>query len=285
MSGSRYGLIRRIFFPIALAIFVIFSLAPFAWMVLSSFIPKSQLLVDPFALPPHFTLDNYVRLFTSPSDGIGSTNFLLSIRNSLGICAATTAISLVVGAIGGYAFARLHFPFKNALLLFLLAIQFLPAVTVIIPMYMMGRSVHLLNTWWILIFAYTSFALPFTLWIMRGYFETIPRSLENAARIDGCSRIGAFIRVVLPLSAPGFAATAIFTFLNAWDEFFFALIFSNTYAAKTLPVALSEFTSRHSVDFGLQMSGGVVANILPVLIALSMQRYIVRGLTAGGVKG
>jgi multiple sugar transport system permease protein len=285
MSGGRYSLARRIAFALSMVFFLAFTLAPFLWMVLSSFIPKSQLLTDPFAFPPQITFDNYVRLLTSPNDGVGSANFFHAIVNSLGICAITTVISLIVGSIGGYAFARLRFPGKSPLLLFLLAIQFLPAVTVIIPMYMMGRTVHLLNTWWILIFAYTSFALPFTLWIMRGYFETIPRSLENAARIDGCSRIGAFIRVVLPLSAPGFAATAIFTFLNAWDEFFFALIFSNTYAAKTLPVALSEFTSRHSVDFGLQMSGGVVANILPVLIALTMQRYIVRGLTAGGVKG
>src|SRR5207245_198896 len=133
-------------------------------------------------------------------------------------------------------------------------------------MYMMGRSAHLLNTWWILIFAYTSFALPFALWILRGYFESIPRSLENAARIDGCSRFGAFVKIILPLAAPGLAATAIFTFLNAWDEFFFALIFTNSYASKTLPVALSEFTGRHTTDFGLLTAGGVVANILPVLI-------------------
>ena len=285
MSGSRYSLVRRILFPLGLAFFVVFSLAPFAWMVLSSFMFKSQLLTDPFALPPHFTLNNYVRLFTSPNDGVGAANFIHAVINSLGICAITTVISLIVGSIGGYAFARLRFPGKNALLLFLLAIQFLPAVTVIVPMFMMGRAVHLLDTWWMLIFAYTSFALPFTLWIMRGYFESIPRSLENAARVDGCSRLGAFVRVVLPLSAPGFAATAIFTFLNAWDEFFFALIFTDTYGAKTLPVALSEFASRHTLDFGLFMSAGVVANVLPVIIALSMQRYIVRGLTAGGVKG
>lgn len=282
---GRYSLARRIFFPCALAFFVVFSLAPFAWMVLSSFMFKSQLLTDPFALPPRLTLDNYVRLFTSPSDGIGAANFIHAVTNSLGICTITTAISLVVGSIGGYAFARLRFPGKNALLLFLLAIQFLPSVTVIIPMFMMGRAAGLLDTWWILIFAYTSFALPFTLWIMRGYFESIPRSLENAARVDGCSRLGAFVRVVLPLSAPGFAATAIFTFLNAWDEFFFALIFTDTYASKTLPVALSEFAGRHTIDFGLLMAGSTVANILPVIIALSMQRFIVRGLTAGGVKG
>ncbi|MGH2411527.1 MAG: carbohydrate ABC transporter permease [Chloroflexota bacterium] len=285
MSGNRYSLLRRVLIRLGLLFFVIFSLAPFAWMVLSSFMFKSQLLTDPFALPPHFTLDNYVRLFTSSSDGIGSSNFIHSIINSLVVCTITTIIALVIGSIGGYAFARLSFPGKNPLLLILLAIQFLPSVTIIIPMYLMGKDVHLLDTWWILIFAYTSFALPFALWILRGYFASIPRSLENAARIDGCSRMGAFLKVVLPLSAPGLAATAIFTFLNAWDEFFFALIFTDTYKAKTLPVALSEFTGRHSIDFGLLMSGGVVANILPVIIALSMQGYIVRGLTAGGVKG
>ena len=281
----RYSPWRSVLLWLGLVLFAIFSLAPFAWMVLSSFMFTSQLLSDPFALPPHLTLDNYARLFTSANDGIGSQNFIHTIINSLGICTITTLISLVIGSVGGYAFARLRFPGKNPLLLFLLAIQFLPAVTVIIPMYMMGRSVHLLNTWWILIFAYTSFALPFTLWLLRGYFESIPRSLENAARVDGCSRFQAFVKVVLPLAAPGLAATAIFTFLNTWDEFFFALIFTSTYAAKTLPVALSEFTSRHTIDFGLLMSGGVVANILPVLIALTMQRYIVQGLTAGGVKG
>jgi multiple sugar transport system permease protein len=285
MSGHRHGLFRRILIPVGLVFFVLFSLAPFAWMVISSFMTEAQLLDDPFRLPPSFTLDNFRHLFTSENEGVGAQNFIHSMINSLGICTITTIISLVIGGIGGYAFARLRFPGKNALLIFLLAIQFLPSVTVIIPMYMMGRSAHLLNTWWILIFAYTSFALPFALWILRGYFETIPRSLENAARVDGCSRMGAFIKVVLPLAAPGLAATAIFTFLNTWDEFFFALIFTNTYQSKTLPVALSEFTSRHTIDFGLLNAGGVVANILPVLIALTMQRYIVRGLTAGGVKG
>jgi len=281
----RHSPLRGLLLWIGLAVFALFSIVPFAWMVISSFITKAQLLTDPFQFPPQITFDNYVRLFTSANDGIGSSNFLHSVLNSLVICTITTLISLVVGSIGGYAFARLRFPAKNALLLFLLAIQFLPAVTIIIPMYLMGRWAHLLNTWWILIFAYTSFALPFALWILRGYFESIPRSLENAARIDGCSRFGAFVKVVLPLAAPGLAATAIFTFLNTWDEFFFALIFTSDYSAKTIPVALSEFTSRHSIDFGLLMAGGVVANILPVVIALSMQRYIVRGLTAGGVKG
>jgi len=285
MNGTRPGLARRVLLPVGLALFAVFSLAPFAWMVLSSFLYQAQLLSDPFALPPSITLDNYIRLFTSPSAGVGSANFVRAVVNSLGVCAATTVVAVVAGTLGGYACARLRFPGQNALLLLLLAVQFLPTVTLIIPMFMIGRAVHLLDTWWILILAYTSVILPYMLWILRGYFARIPRSLESAARIDGCSRAGAFVRIVLPLAAPGVAATAIFAFLTAWDEFFFALIFTNSYAAKTLPVALSEFTTRHTSDFGLLMAGGVVANILPVLMALGLQRYIVRGLTAGAVKG
>ena len=285
MSTGASGAPRRVLLPMGLALFALFSLAPFAWMVLSSFIYESRLLVDPFALPPSFTLDNYVRLFTSPNAGVGSANFVHAIANSLAVCTITTIIAVFAGTLGGYSCARLRFPGQNFLILLLLAIQFVPTVTLIIPMFVIGRAVHLLDTWWILVLAYTSVILPYMLWILRGYFVSIPRSLENAARIDGCSRQGAFVRIVLPLAAPGIAATAIFAFLTAWDEFFFALIFTNSYAAKTLPVALSEFTTRHTSDFGLLMAGGVVANILPVLMALGLQRYIVRGLTAGSVKG
>ena len=285
MNTGAFGGPRRVLLPVGLALFAIFSLGPFAWMVLSSFIYESRLLVDPFALPPSFTLDNYVRLFTSPNAGVGSANFIRAIANSLAVCTITMIVSVFAGTLGGYSCARLRFPGQNFLILLLLAIQFVPTVTLIIPMFVIGRAVHLLDTWWILILAYTSVILPYMLWILRGYFASIPRSLENAARVDGCSRLGAFVRIVLPLAAPGVAATAIFAFLTAWDEFFFALIFTNSYAAKTLPVALSEFTTRHTSDFGLLMAGGVVANILPVLMALGLQRYIVRGLTAGSVKG
>jgi multiple sugar transport system permease protein len=285
MSTDISAAPRRVLLPLGLALFAIFSLGPFVWMVISSFIYESQLLVDPFALPPHFTLDNYTRLFTSPNAGVGSANFIHAIANSLAVCTITTIIAVFAGTLGGYSCARLRFPGQNVLILLLLAIQFVPTVTLIVPMFVIGRAVHLLDTWWILVLAYTSVILPYMLWILRGYFVSIPRSLENAARIDGCSRQGAFVRIVLPLAAPGIAATAIFAFLTAWDEFFFALIFTNSYAAKTLPVALSEFTTRHTSDFGLLMAGGVVANILPVLMALGLQRYIVRGLTAGSVKG
>jgi multiple sugar transport system permease protein len=142
-----------------------------------------------------------------------------------------------------------------------------------------------LNTPYVLIATYLSFTLPFAIWLMASFFETIPVELEDAARIDGCSRIGTLFRVILPISTPGLISTGLFVFLLAWDEFFFALIFTSTDAAKTVPVAIAEFTGRYVVDVTAMMTGGVVAALPPVLLALIFQRYIVRGLTAGAVKG
>ena len=126
---------------------------------------------------------------------------------------------------------------------------------------------------------------PFVIWIMRGYFETISPELDDAARVDGCSRLGAMVRVILPVAAPGLFATALLAFLLGWDEFLYALIITQTDPSKTLPVAINDFIGRHSTDFGLLATGGVIAALPPVIIAFVFQRYIVAGLTAGGVKG
>ena len=136
-----------------------------------------------------------------------------------------------------------------------------------------------------LILTYLSFALPFAIWLMAAFFETIPIELEDAALIDGCSRIRTLFSIILPISAPGLVSTALFIFLSAWDEFFFALIFTSTVAAKTVPVAIAEFTGRYVVDVGGMMTGGVLAAIPPVILSLIFSRYIVSGLTAGAVKG
>ena len=196
-----------------------------------------------------------------------------------------TAISLVFGALAAYAFARFNIPRKRALLLVVLGTQLLPAISIIIPLFRMFKAADLLDTLWSLILAYTTFSIPFVVWIMAGYFQSIPLELEEAARIDGASRFRAFIVVALPLAAPGLAATAIFTLLNVWDEFFFALIFASTYASKTVPIALSEFIGRHSVNWGMLVTGGFIASLPPIILSLFFYRYIVSGLSAGGVKG
>ena len=172
------------------------------------------------------------------------------------VASATTLISLALGTPAAFAFARLQIPFKTILLLFILGLTMLPTVSIIIPLFVTGQKLGLLNTRLFLIVCYTTFSLPFTIWIMNGYFRTIPKEMEDAARIDGCSTMGLFMRIALPLAAPGLAATAIFTFLNAWDEFMMALIFTSTYSSKTLPIAVSEFVGRFSIDWGLMNAGG-----------------------------
>ncbi|HYT78052.1 MAG TPA: carbohydrate ABC transporter permease, partial [Actinomycetota bacterium] len=161
----------------------------------------------------------------------------------------------------------------------------LPPIAILIPLYLTMVRLHLLDTKIGLIIVYCSFITPFVLWILSGHFRTIPRDLEDAARIDGASRLGALFRVTLPLARSGLLATALFGFLLAWDEFLYALIFTSSGQAKTIPVAIAEFQGRFTVDFGLVAAGGILAAIPPLLIAFAFQRYIVSGLSSGAVKG
>ncbi len=161
----------------------------------------------------------------------------------------------------------------------------IPEVSLIIPLYILASSLDLINKPISLIIAYMSFALPFAIWLMAAFFETVPIELEDAARIDGCNRLGILFQVIVPISTPGLISTAMFVFLLAWDEFFYALIFTSTLASKTVPVAIAEFVGRYVVNITGMMAGGILAAVPPVLLALIFQRYIVSGLTAGAVKG
>jgi multiple sugar transport system permease protein len=190
-----------------------------------------------------------------------------------------------VGSLAAYALVRIAFRFRQTLLIGILGTRMIPEVSLVIPLYILASQLRILNTRYILVATYLSFALPFTIWLMAAFFETIPVELEDAGRIDGCTRLGILFRIIIPISGPGLVSTAIFVFLLAWDEFFFALIFTSNLAAKTVPVAIAEFTGRYVVDITAMMTGGVLAALPPVILALVFQRYIVRGLTAGAVKG
>jgi multiple sugar transport system permease protein len=210
--------------------------------------------------------------------------FKITLRNSLVVASAVTLISLVVGSLAAYALVRINTPFREGILIGIMGTRMIPEVSLVIPLYILAARLRLLNTPPVLIATYLCFALPFAIWLMAAFFQTIPMELEDAALIDGCSRLKILFQIILPISAPGLVSTAIFVFLTAWDEFFFALIFTSTVAAKTVPVAIAEFTGRYVVDVTAMMTGGVLAAIPPVLLALVFQRYIVRGLTAGAVK-
>jgi multiple sugar transport system permease protein len=271
-----------------LAIYLVYTLLPIVWLFLSTIQTQASLLtVPPRIIPSDVTFSNYIDIFKPAAFGesSGESTFLLALRNSVIVSLGTTAVALVFGTLAAYAFARFNIPQKRTLLLVVLGSQLLPAVSLIIPLFRMFKYAQLLDTLSALILAYSTFSIPFVVWIMAGYFQSVPIELEEAARIDGASRFQSFIRIALPLAAPGLGATAIFTLLNAWDEFFFALIFSSTYAAKTLPVAIAEFIGRHSVNWGMLVTGGFIASLPPIVLSLLFYRYIVSGLSAGGLKG
>ncbi|NJC72314.1 carbohydrate ABC transporter permease [Planosporangium thailandense] len=261
-------------------------LAPFAWLVIASISPARDLIsAHPHWWPSHPTLSRYHSIFSGQAGGDDvAANFRVAMGNSLVVAAGTTVISLVVGTLGGYAFARLRFRFRRSALFAFLSVYMLPPIALVIPLYLALSNLGMLDTKRGLVLTYCSIVTPFCLWTMSNYFLSLPSELEEAARIDGCNRLQALTRVVLPLAKPGLFATAMFGFLLAWDEFLYSLTFTSTTNAKTIPVAIAEFTGKYSSDFGLIAAGGVLAALPPVVLALASQRFIVSGLTAGSVK-
>jgi multiple sugar transport system permease protein len=266
---------------------LIFIYLPIFWLVISSISTRAELLATPpHWIPTHPTLKNYIDIFTpgSTTSEVART-FKITLLNSLMVASTVTIISLVVGSLAAYALARIKFPFRKGVLMTILGTRMIPEISMVIPLYILASKIQILNTPYVLMATYLAFSLPFAIWLLTSFFQTIPVEMEEAARMDGCSRLRSLIQIVLPVSTPGLVSTAVFVFLLAWDEFFFSLIFTSTIAAKTVPVAIAEFTGRYAVDITAMMAGGVLAAIPPVILSLIFQRYIVSGLTAGAVKG
>ena len=266
---------------------VLFIYLPVAWLVISSISTRSELLSTPIHwIPEQPTFQNYLNILVPGQDTSEvAKTFRITLWNSLLVASSVTVIALTLGSLASYALVRLRFPFRQTMLIGILGTRMIPEISLVIPLYLFATRFGLFNSPLILIITYLSFALPFAIWLMAAFFNTIPVELEDAARIDGCNRIETLFRIILPISAPGLVSTGLFVFLTAWDEFFFALIMTSTVSAKTVPVAIAEFTGRYVVDVGGMMTGGVLAAIPPVILSLIFQRYIVSGLTAGAVKG
>ncbi|MBY9075533.1 carbohydrate ABC transporter permease [Nocardioides sp. WL0053] len=281
--GRRY----MIGIHVAAVVMALVVLAPFAWLLISSVSPSAELLSPhPHWWPENPTLERYKAIFRSaPGEADVAANFRQAMVNSFIVATLTTLVSLVVGALGGYAFARLKFRFRRTSLFTFLAIYMLPPIALVIPLYLALANLDLLDTKTGLVITYCSIVTPFCLWTMSNYYLSLPADLEEAARVDGCTRLGALVRVILPLARPGLLTTGMFGFLLAWDEFLYSLIFTSTTQSKTIPVAIAEFTGKYSSDFGLIAAGGVLATVPPLVLALLFQRYIVGGLTSGAVKG
>jgi multiple sugar transport system permease protein len=257
------------------------TLAPVYWMTTISF--KRE--VDQFALPPKWfvftpTLEHYADAFINRSFG----QYLF---NSLFVAVASTICALVIGTLAAYALARFRLPWNldRKLALWILSTRMFPAIVTAVPLFLIVRALWLVNTRLSLIVVYTGLNLPFVAWMMRGFFAEVPRDLEEAAMVDGDSRMGAFWRVVLPLVAPGLAATAVFCLIVSWNEFLFALVLTQTDDAMTLPVGIAGRVTQYGIKWGAMSAAAVVAMVPILVFALSVQRYLVRGLSLGAVKG
>jgi len=273
--------IAQYFFGLLVFLFVI---APVAWMFITSIAIHRDIIAVPLkVIPRHATLQRYLDVFTNPDNEIAHA-FEIAMRNSLIVAGTVTIISLVIGSLASYAFARLRFAFKNNIMYLILFTYMIPSVVVVMPLYLLLSRLGMLNAKPTLVLLYLTMTLPFVIWVMQSYFSSLSRTYEESASIEGCSRLQVLWHIYFPMARPGIIATAILSFLIAWDEFFFALIFTSTLDAKTISVAIAEFSGKHYVDYEMIAAGGVIAALPPVLIAIVFQKYIVMGMTAGGIK-
>jgi len=256
---------------------------PYIWMVLSSFKPKKEIFaLPPTLIPSSFTLQNYIDLFHW---GGFEKPLVRIFVNSMGIGVISAILSTFIGSLAGYSFARLNLPAGRLLLTLVIISQLFPPISLIIPIFIIMRNLGLLDTWLALILPYTAFRIVFVMWIMSGFFREIPQEMEDAAFLDGCSTLGAFIRVMLPLSVPALAACAVLSFIFCWNEFMFALILTFTPLSKTLPVVAAEAMTSESIEWGILNATGSFIAVPSLIFTFIAQRFIVRGLTSGAVKG
>ncbi|MDO4344068.1 MAG: carbohydrate ABC transporter permease [Eubacteriales bacterium] len=287
MKRKRKKAAKQVMIYVLAFALCIYVLAPYAWLIISSISTKTDLLSKPLRwLPRKPTLENYLKIFLGTSGGTTSAanQFKYALGNSFLIAVVVTIIALAAGVLAAYAFARFNFRLKKSLFYSVIITQMVPPVALLIPMYIIYLRMDLTDSKTGLIIIYLSMTLPFVIWIMKGYLTNLPMDLEDAARVDGCSQMQAFFKIVLPLSGPGLASTAIFIFIMAWNEFFYAVNLTSSMTAKTVPVLITEFSSKAGYDFIMAATGGVLASIPPVVLSLVFQKFIVSGLTAGAVK-
>ena len=253
-------------------------LAPIYWMVVSSLTPEARMFEAPPLVPREVTLDHYGALF-------GERDFLVPIRNSLVVAALTTVVAVPVAAMCAYAIARLTFRGRGLLLALILSVSMFPQISIVPPLYLVLRTLGLLDTYPGLVLPYVTFSAPLAVWLLTGFFRQLPRDLEEAAMLDGATRFRALRDVVLPLAAPGVASAAILTFLYCWNEFLFALAFTLGPDRQTVPVAVTLFRGRYQVPWGQVLAATVVATIPVAILVAAFQRRIVAGLTSGASKG
>ena len=263
---------------IILSAITVFSLAPFIWMLLSSFKPDTEILkFPPTWFPENFTLSAYYEIITEG-------NFPIYYLNSIIVASSTAFLSAAIGLLAGYGFSRFFFVGRGLLLTIFLASQMLPGVLLVGPYFKVLSFMRLYNTRIGLIIGLTTITLPFSTWMLKGYADSIPRDLDEAAQMDGCGKLGTLFRIILPSMAPGIVTTMIFAFLLSWGDLLWALCLTTTDSMYTIPVALARLVGEFRIQWAQIMAGSTVGVIPPVVLYSLMSALIVKGLTKGAVK-
>ena len=259
-------------------------LYPVLWVIKMALTPNEAAGLSPSPIPEEITFDNFSHVLGAENKA-GEWLFGHHLFNSIIISAATTVVGIILACTSAYAFSRLSFIGREAGLMAFLVTQMFPGVVMAIPLYILLGELELLDSVTGLILVYSVTALPFCVWTLKGYFDTIPKALEEAALVDGASRLTIFLKIILPLARPAIAVTGLFSFMTAWNEFILAATFMNDELAYTLPVALKQYVGAHSADYGYFAAGAIIVSIPIMALFFVLQKHLVGGLTAGGVKG
>ena len=276
---NQTGIKRILLVYLPLVLLMVFILFPFYWTFVTSVKPEDELYGAVVTYwPKHITFEAYTKLFTTTVD------FLTAMKNSFIVASLTTIVALTASTLAAYAFSRYQFVGRKLLMSIFLCNNMFPTVLLLIPLYSIMRKMGLLYTPASLILSYTTFTIPFSVWLLLGFLNDLPMSLEEAALVDGCNRGSAFIRIILPILGPSLVATGVYIFMQSWNDYTFAMMFTNT-ASRTIPVALKSLIGQLGVQWDLLTAGGIIT-IIPVCIMFFFaQKRLVEGLTAGAVKG
>ncbi|OLC65992.1 MAG: hypothetical protein AUG14_11515 [Candidatus Rokubacteria bacterium 13_1_20CM_2_68_19] len=276
MSGRRLGRAAGLYG--AGSVLLLLGAFPLFWMLSTSLKPSGEIFATPTLVPRHATLGNFVQL-------LAETNFAVYFKNSVIVSLTTVVVTLAASAAGAYALTRFAFRGRDTVIRLILATYMFAPIMIIIPFYILVRQLGLVNTRLALVLSYTTFCLPFCLWLLRAFFAGVPLELEEAAMVDGANRARAAWYVTLPLALPGLIAAGIFTFILAWNDFLFALVLITSDELKTLPVGVNDLFNATIVDWGMIMAAGVVITVPTIGFFVAVQRYLIQGWGAGGLKG
>jgi ABC-type glycerol-3-phosphate transport system permease component len=255
------------------------AVLPLLWMLSTSLKPPREVLATPPTLIPAVpTLENYARL-------LGQTAFVRYFVNSVSVAGLTVLLTMAVGAVGAYSLTRFRFPGREGVARLILCTYMFAPIMIVVPIYILARRLGIVDTHTALVLSYSSFCLPFSLWLLRAFFQSIPIELEEAAQVDGAGRPRALAYIVAPLALPGLIATSIFTFTLAWNDYIFTRILIVSDELKTLPVGVQDLFSAAVVDWGLVMAAGMLITIPALAFFMAVQRHLVAGWGTGGLKG